>query len=127
MDLLRQWKVEQATIFMRLGIAPSGYVLTAENGGPMHPDAPTSWLAKFSKGHNLLSLHPHLFRHSQVSILISEGMDILSVSKRLGHSRTSTTLDIYGHALAKADERASILLDEILYERKRKFEKAFGE
>lgn len=115
MALLKRWRAEQAATFLNLGIIPSGYVLTAEDGGPMHPDSPTGWLVGFSKRHNLPPLHPHLFRHAQASLLISEGMDILSVSKRLGHSRTSTTLDIYGHALAKADEKASELLDNLLY------------
>ena len=81
----------------------------------MNPDSPTGWLVSFSRRHDLPPLHPHLSRHAQASLLISEGMDILSVSKRLGHSRTSTTLDIYGHALAKADEKASELLDNLLY------------
>ena len=118
MALLKQWRLEQAAIFAKLGIAPSGYILTAENGGPMHPDAVTDWLPKFAKRHDLPPLHPHLFRHTQASLLISQGVDILTVSKRLGHKKVSTTLDIYSHQVAKSDERASEVLDELLYQKK---------
>lgn len=118
MVLLKRWRVEQASTFLKLGVVPSGYVLTAEDGGPMHPDSPTDWLSKFSKRHGLPPLHPHLFRHAQASLLIAQGVDILTISKRLGHSRTSTTLDIYGHALAKSDERACEVLDGLIYQKK---------
>ena len=103
LDLLRRWQTEQADYFQFLGITPSGYVMTAEDGQPMHPDSPTDWLAKFAKRHNLPPIHPHKFRHTQASLLISEGVDILTVSKRLGHAKVSTTLDIYSHVLAKSD------------------------
>ena len=118
MELLRRWRAEQAEFFKFLGITPSGYVLTADDGQPMHPDSPTDWLAKFAKRHNLPPIHPHKFRHTQASLLISEGVDILTVSKRLGHAKVSTTLDIYSHVLAKSDEKASSTLDDLLYKKK---------
>lgn len=118
MDLLKRWRKEQATIFFKLGISPSGYILTAEDGGPAHPDAVTDWLPKFAKRHDLPPLHPHLFRHTQASLLIAQGVDILTVSKRLGHKKVSTTLDIYSHQIAKSDERASEALDELIYQKK---------
>lgn len=115
LELLKRWRVEQATTFSKLGITPFGYILTAEDGGPMHPDSPTDWLAKFSERHNLPHINPHKFRHTQASLLIAEGVDILTVSKRLGHAKVSTTLDIYSHVLAKSDEKASDTIDGLLY------------
>lgn len=119
MALLKQWRKEQATLFFKLGITPSGYILTAENGGPIHPDSVTDWLPQFAKRHGLPALHPHLFRHTQASLLIAQGVDILTVSKRLGHKKVSTTLDIYSHQVAKSDERASEALGELLYQPKK--------
>lgn len=113
--LLQRWQKEQAELFAKLEIVPSDYVLTAESGQPMHPDSPTDWLAKFSKRHGLPRLHPHLFRHTQASLLISQGMDILTVSKRLGHAKVSTTLDIYSHALSKSDQQASQVFDALVF------------
>jgi len=46
-DMLRQWKAEQDNICQFQGVVPSGYILTADDGQPMHPDSPTDWLASF--------------------------------------------------------------------------------
>ena len=119
-ELLERWKEEQAAFFDCLSITPSGYVMTADNGQPMHPDSPTDWLAKFAKRHNLPPIHPHKFRHTQASLLISEGVDVLTVSKRLGHAKVSTTLDIYSHVLAKSDQKASDTLDDLIFKKKNK-------
>ena len=114
-ELLERWKEEQAAFFDCLSITPSGYVMTADNGQPMHPDSPTDWLAKFAKRHNLPPIHPHKFRHTQASLLISEGVDVLTVSKRLGHAQVSTTANIYAHVMEEADQRnADILADVFL-------------
>lgn len=118
LGLLKRWQAEQAEFYKFLGTTPSDYILTAEDGQPMHPDSPTDWLAKFAKRHNLPPVHPHKFRHTQASLLISEGVDILTVSKQLGHAKVSTTLDIYSHVLAKSDEKASSTLDSLIYRKK---------
>ena len=44
-------------------------------------------------------LNFHGMRHTHASILIANGVDIKTVSARLGHASTSFTLDIYGHLL----------------------------
>ena len=46
----------------------------------------------------------HAFRHTHASILIRAGVDILTVSRRLGHANTSITLNIYGHLMVDLDE-----------------------
>lgn len=39
----------------------------------------------------------HALRHWHASTLIAQGIPVIEASKRLGHSKVSTTLDIYGH------------------------------
>lgn len=92
----------------------SGYVFTQETGRPMHPDSINGWLIQFSQRHGLPHINPHAFRHSMASILINNGTDILSISKRLGHSMTSTTLNFYGHLLQKADAQSAECIAEAL-------------
>ncbi len=106
------------------------YIFRQENGNPMHPDSITNYCNQFQKKYNKIleeeylknkkikkqfipHLNPHAFRHSQASILIEHGEDILTVSKRLGHSRVSTTSDIYSHLLDKADRHSADLLSDI--------------
>ena len=46
----------------------------------------------------------HELRHSHASNLLSNGMNIMAVSKRLGHSDMETTLRIYAHLIGNENE-----------------------
>lgn len=46
----------------------------------------------------------HDFRHSHASNLIGNGLNIVAVSKRLGHSNVNMTLEKYTHLIQKTDE-----------------------
>ena len=83
----------------------------------MHPDSITSWLSKFSKRHGLPHINPHAFRHTMVSMLYFNGMDSISISKRLGHAQVSTTADIYAHVIAEADQKSADILSDIFLKR----------
>lgn len=113
---LKKYRSWQAGEIMRLGAYYErlGFVFSQDNGQPMRPDSITAWLNRFSKRHNLPHLNPHAFRHSMTSLLIFGGADLVSVSKRLGHSLPSTTANIYAHALAQADAKNAEVLDMIL-------------
>lgn len=52
----------------------------------------------------------HDFRHSHASLLLGNGVSVVAVAKRLGHSNIEQTLNTYAHMLPKEDE----LLLEIL-------------
>lgn len=45
------------------------------------------------------NIHIHSLRHTYASFLISKGVDIISVSKLLGHSDINITLSTYAHEL----------------------------
>ena len=95
----------------------SGYVFTRDDGGIMNPDNVTQWLSGFARKHDLPPIHPHKFRHTMASLLICNGTDALTVSKRLGHSKVSTTTDIYSHAIKQADERAAESIADVILRR----------
>lgn len=55
----------------------------------------------------------HDFRHSHASYLIEKGVNIYKISKRLGHTSISITLDRYGHLLdVDGDEILNAIEDE---------------
>ena len=61
------------------------------------------------------SINPHAFRHTMASMLYFNGVDSVSISKRLGHAQVSTTANIYAHVMEEADQRnADILADVFL-------------
>jgi len=45
--------------------------------------------------------------------MLVNGVAILTVSKRLGHSKSSVTLDIYGHMIPGVQEKAANIIDII--------------
>ena len=55
----------------------------------------------------------HQFRHSHASLLCSSGVPVNLVSKRLGHSRLSTTTDIYIHCNLDQEKRVTNTLNFI--------------
>ena len=46
--------------------------------------------------------------------MLIHGIPLIIVSRRLGHSKPSVTLDIYGHYLPDLQSEASALLDELV-------------
>lgn len=114
-DLLKKYRLWQNQERLRLGeyYEYSGYVFTQDNGSPLHPDSVTDWLKKFSKRHNLPHINPHAFRHTMASMLYYNGVDSVSISKRLGHAQVSTTANIYAHVMEEADRRNADILADI--------------
>lgn len=117
MALLKSWKAYQAAERLRLGAyyKDKGFVFARDDGQPMHPDSVTDWMNKFSKRHSLPHINPHAFRHTMASLLYFNGIDSVSISKRLGHAQVSTTANIYAHVMEQADKRnADVLADVFL-------------
>ena len=56
----------------------------------------------------------HCFRHSHATYLLSSGVDIKSVSERLGHKDVEETLNTYAHVLPNNRERILELLSKTL-------------
>ena len=88
-------------------------LFTQWNGKPIFPDTISGWFKKFREKYDLPELCFHGLRHTNASILIGNGVDLSTVSKRLGHARTSTTSDIYAHALRRPDKEAAEKLDNL--------------
>lgn len=121
MNLLRKYKAYQAEQRLLYGDQwiESDYVFTSDGGGPMRTTALNSFLRKFSNRHNLPYLNPHCFRHTAASILISEGVDVVTVSKMLGHATPTTTMDFYSHVIEESKRKATeCIADAILRKKK---------
>ena len=64
--------------------------------------------------HNLPHISPKGLRHTNATLLIANGTETVTVSKRLGHANTSTTQNIYTHAIKTRDAHASETLNVVL-------------
>lgn len=92
----------------------SDRLFTSWNGKPIHPDTITDWFSKFIKRSGLPYVTLHSLRHTNATLMIAEGTDVCTVSRRLGHANTATTLNIYAHALKSKDREAANTLDNVL-------------
>lgn len=130
-DLLRQWKLEQKKLSFKLGSAWTGergkdydknfIFIQTDSGKRMNVQTPSGKFRKILVAYNktvneedrlpLITLHD--LRHTNASHMIANGTDFETVAKRLGHSKASFTLDVYGHALPEKDDEASDLLERI--------------
>ena len=111
-DILLELKKEQDRKKALLGEKwhETGFLFTDWCGHVMHPHTPTKQFDKFLKKYGFRHLKFHGLRHSSATYLLSNGCDIKTVSKRLGHTSIDTT-NIYVHALAKTDKAAADCFD----------------
>ena len=90
--------------------------LFVQNGGKDMSNATIGiWLKAFVREHNLKPVTLHGLRHTNITMQIVNGVDIKTVSARVGHSDIQTTLNIYSHYTKESDKKASDLINKLLY------------
>lgn len=124
-DLLRRYRVEQGERRLKVGDrwspewAEHPRLFTQWDGKPMHPNAPYQELQKLLQRSALPKVSLHSLRHTNATLLIRNGADARTVSGRLGHSQTSTTMNIYAEFLQSADKAASESIADTLLRQKK--------
>jgi integrase len=58
----------------------------------------------------------HDLRHTHATLLLQAGTPIKAVSERLGHAKTSITLDTYAHVLPQMQDHAVEAIDAALFQ-----------
>ena len=71
------------------------------------------WLAKFEKKHGLKKVSPHGLRHTYCSLLLSQNVPIQTVSKYLGHSDLTITLEVYSLFIPDTQEKVIFALNNL--------------
>lgn len=101
MDMLKEYKDEQDAEALRLSDrwVETDRLYVKWDGRPMQNGTPYFWLGEFCEKHGLPFYGLHSFRHLFCSLLVNQGVDIVTVSGALGHSCVSTTSNIYCHML----------------------------
>lgn len=114
--LLKDYKAWQTGERLRVGDVweDNNFVFTRWNGKPIHPDTVTGWFSSFVKRSDMSDVSIHSLRHTNATLMIAGGTDIRTVSHRLGHAQTSTTSNIYAHAIRSADEAAADTIENLL-------------
>lgn len=122
---LQQLQASQAAYRQQVGDYWRGkqdWIFTQDNGEIMSYATSYHALQNLIRRYN--QLHPqaeqlplipfHGLRHTSATLLIHAQQNIKTVSSRLGHAQTSTTMNIYTHALREHDCQAAESLQSLL-------------
>lgn len=91
-----------------------GLIFTSANGTPIHY---RNLLRDFKKLLEVAGLPENRFhdlRHTAASIMLNHGIPVIIISRRLGHSKPSITLDIYGHLIPVMQAAAAQMIDDLI-------------
>jgi integrase len=118
--LLRAWKRDRG--LLQLSFAqPDAIVFGNLEGQHLGPERVTrnfgEAVARCRKEHpELPVITLHGLRHTHVSVLLSSGVPVKTVSSRVGHSSPLITMSIYAHLMDGDDESASDLFASLVSE-----------
>ena len=101
---------QERRLALGLGKAPEEALVFGNwDGTPRSPNALTKeWQLAMQKAGLTVTLNS--LRHTHASTLIASGLDVLTISRRLGHGSPAITLTVYGH-LFKTDDRAAAIME----------------
>ena len=127
LELLKEYRQHQIQERLRIGsrwarkvtiengkVVDNDMLFTRWNGEPLDPETVSTWFPRFLEEHGLPAVHFHSLRHTNASLLIAAHVPITTVSGRLGHAQTSTTLNFYASAIQSADAAAADALEGVI-------------
>src|SRR5262249_44525021 len=116
-DVLRaHWRTQQEQ-WLALGrgkVAPEAPVFATVEGEIMSPRSISKAWERMTRRLGIKASF-HATRHHHASRLIADGIDVVTVSRRLGHGSPAITLNIYAH-LMESDDRAAKVMQRALTE-----------
>lgn len=97
-------------------LGPDAWVFALDAAGmvPWRPDSASHRFDRLRRSVGLSHVQLKNLRHFVATQLLAAGVDPVTVSARLGHGRTSTTLDIYAAAVPARDRDAADELGRLL-------------
>lgn len=99
-----------------VGYTPDSFVFSPDERRerPWRPDNMTSRFIKLCKRNGVTGVRLHDLRHFVATNLGASGTPIATISARLGHRDTATTLNVYSHSLPAADQTAAATIADLL-------------
>jgi integrase len=85
-----------------------------DDGEAVSPRAFSKQWAEVAASIGMPDVTLHALRHTHASQLIDQGVDVVTISKRLGHASPTVTLRIYAHLFRKDDGKASEAINAAL-------------
>ncbi|HLH94569.1 MAG TPA: site-specific integrase [Xanthobacteraceae bacterium] len=116
-EVLREHRKAQLELRLALGLGKfenDALVFPTLEGGPVSPDALSAEWRDVADKIGLVGVPLHSLRHTHASQLIDAGVDVVTISKRLGQASPAITLKIYAHLFRKDDGKAAAAINAAL-------------
>lgn len=106
-DALREHRRRQLEERMAAGVpTEDGLVFVRPDGRPYHGSKLTALLYPILDRLGLPRVHVHDLRHGFATIMLAEGVELITVSRMLGHSSIRITADVYAKVMPRLEEDA---------------------
>jgi integrase len=115
-DALREHRKHQLELRMQIGAGrlPNDALLFATiEGDPLTPNSVSMAWSDFADAIGIPDVTFHALRHTHASQLIDANVDIVTISKRLGHAKPDITLRVYAHLFRKDDGKAAAAINAV--------------
>jgi integrase len=106
--------VDTGLVFTTYRTCKEGKGMSMKVGAGLHPRNVSRILSSLLKTANLPHIRFHDLRHSAASLLLASGVELVEVSKLLGHSEIRVTADLYGHLVKQTAAKAARIMDGLL-------------
>ena len=116
MELLRKYRVVWMEQRLAMGSKWQGgerqFLFHRGDGRPIYPTTPAHVWYRIMDKHGLPRIRLHDLRHTAATLLIEAGVDLKTIQERLGHSKYTTTADIYAHVTERMKKRTADHLEK---------------
>lgn len=92
----------------------TGLVFTTSKGGPMDPAAVHRHHQAICELADVRYIRFHDLRHTCATLLLEQGVDLVTIKDLLGHAQIHTTADIYSHVRLRLQRHAVESMDQAL-------------
>lgn len=109
-------EIDRRALAAGVDVGPDAYEFSYDSNGrrPWRPEYVTKRFAELRDEVGLTGHRLHDLRHFMATEMINAGVPIPIVSNRLAHARSSTTMNVYAHAVPGGDRDAAIGLAGLL-------------
>jgi integrase len=115
--MLNEHRKAQLELRLQLGMGKpesEAYVFSNHDGSPISPNNFSVMWHRAVAQAGLPKRTFHSLRHSHASALIHAGLDVVRVSRQLGHSSPTITLSTYAHEFKEGDSGAADAIGKVL-------------
>jgi integrase len=116
-DALREHQCDQNERCDKLGALwqENDLVFASEVGTPINPRNLPRDYDRLVTLAGIPRIRIHDLRHTYTTLALEHGANLLAVSKQLGHAKTSTTTDVYGHVSERMQQQVTDTIRAALF------------